>query len=85
MKITKEMVVEAIKTGHDMCPATGCIHAEAFAENMELVFQQAEEASLVGARKGSPALAAYFEGMHVGFRLALISMQEELKDENPSS
>jgi hypothetical protein len=46
---------------------------------MQQVFIEAERAAEMGEERGSPALAAYFEGMHVGYRLALIVMKQELE------
>ena len=80
MKITPEQVKKAIETGHDMCPEGTCIHAEAFSKNMRLVMQQADAAAEMGELRGSPALAAYYEGMHVGFRLAMILLEESTKE-----
>jgi len=78
MEITQEQVKEAIKTAHAQCRGE-CIHAAAFADCMDRVVDEAETAALIGERRGSPALAAYFEGMHVGFRLAQIVQAEESK------
>jgi hypothetical protein len=85
MTITKEQVAEAIRTGHDMCPEGTCIHAQAFSDNFPKVIIEAERAAAMGEVRGSPSLAAYYEGMHVGYRLALIVMKEELENENPAS
>jgi len=86
MEITKEQVLEAMVTAHDQCAAIdGCIHAQAFSEVMPKVIIEAERAAEAGTHRGSPALAAYFEGMHVGYRLALLVVEKELNSENTGS
>jgi len=85
MEITKEQVAEAMQTAHDQCAQIdGCIHAQAFSENFPKVAIEAERAAEMGKHRGSPALAAYYEGMHVGYRLALLVVQKELESENPA-
>lgn len=85
MKITKEQVKEAMSTAHDQCAMIdGCIHAQAFSDNFPQVMIEAERAGEMGKHRGSPALAAYYEGMHVGYRLALLVVQKELESENPN-
>ena len=86
MEITKDQVLEAIHTAHDQCAQIdGCIHAQAFSDVMPKVIVEAERAAEAGTRRGSPALAAYYEGMHVGYRLALLVVQKELTNENSGS
>jgi|HubBroStandDraft_1064217.scaffolds.fasta_scaffold1068284_1 hypothetical protein len=85
MKITKEQVATAMRTGHDTCPEGTCIHAQAFSDNFPQVIIEAERAAQMGEERGSPSLAAYYEGMHVGFALALLVMKEELENANPTS
>jgi Na+/H+-dicarboxylate symporter len=65
MPITKEMLTKAIKTAHQPCKE-GCIHAEAFADAMDIVQKAIINAAMINP---GDIMTIYFFAFHAGYRL----------------
>jgi hypothetical protein len=83
--ITSEQLLRALDTSHDTCNEDNCIHAEAVSANYKRCAKQAFDDSLAGLKRGEPAFAAWYAGMHVGFRLAMIMFEDAVKETNANS
>ncbi len=78
MSITREQLLEAIRTSHDECAKSegGCIHAEAITAESDAVQKAITEAVMVAMMdKGSPALSVFVHAFHIGYRLHQLETQ----------
>lgn len=76
MKLTQQLIEEAIKTSHDACKGPeGCVHAQGDDDDANLgakaMFKRAEFAAMQGVtRSNNPTMTIWYDGFHVGYRLA---------------
>jgi hypothetical protein len=72
-----ELMKEAMRTSHDACSGPeGCIHHDAVLANMEQITDELRSTVLDAAQHGQdPIFAAYFKGLHEGYRLAALQLE----------
>jgi hypothetical protein len=82
MTLTKELLETAMETSHDPCKGPeGCIHAEAVADARKTVRKHVAGTAQSGlAIDGDPIMGAWYGGLHVGYRLAMLELQSAPKD-----
>lgn len=72
--LSPKVVKAALETSHATCQGTeGCIHADALADNRDLIKADIISATMGGIEIGGPSFipeAVYNSGFHAGYRAA---------------
>ena len=80
--ITKEMLTEAIRTGHEpCCTDAGCLHEDATKANIKAIEEEIGKCIAYALSAGiSPALMVWSAALHVGYKLHQIESTPVAKD-----
>ncbi len=76
MTLTKDIIEKAIRSGHDSCIKSGCIHAQALADAIKAIHEDIGRGFQSGEKIGSPSMGIYNAAFHAGYRAAQLELEQ---------